>query len=903
MSLTWALVQSLVHPITNSLTVNGRAYDLFAPKITVHSQLVASLSPAITGAVDDPTASIVVVVGGASYPATNLQNGTWVLGSGSVTLLSGANIITVKATDPAGNAVVATGTITVDVTAPALSLTTNAVPWNAPGLSGTIDDDSATVVVTFNSTQFNATVSNGTWHVSAAAIGSVVSGTVPVTVTATDQLGNVGTLNAFVTVAFEPSSLFSNGEQGWWYDPNDLTEEKINWRRNLLTHTEQFDNAVWVKTNITVQTNTALAPDGSMTADKLVAADASSLSSINSAVITVLAGTAETQSWFIKAGEVSWVQIIATSSTVANPARVWINAATGTVGTNNGGFSSVSVASAGNGWYRVTATFATSGTSTQVYVAPATGDNINAFSGDGVSGFYVWGAQLEAGTTATHYQKITDFSAEFMAAFPNHTLFQDHNGTTPVTGPNQPVGLQLDKSRGLILKNESLSGAWSNPAGVWAYEGSDLRCTATTNAFNVATLSIPVAPETWQKVQFTVKERTAGNIRLRLRGTTTVATAQVSTTGMHTFHLYAPAGAVVVDLEPNFSQGFSGLIGGVSVRELPGNHRYQTAAASRPMLRQTPILGPELVVNGTFDVDLTSWSSVNVGTGTSSWSSGALSITRVDTSNYGKRRQTLTTVAGKTYRLSFSRVSGTTHRAWVGSSAGAFDLGLLQTANYLDFTAIGSTTWLDLDSAVNATTVVFDNISVREITGYYTDRNYLEPDGADDWMQTNPIDFTGTDKVTLFAGVRKLSDATRALIAEISQNSTGVNPGSFGIEGPGVGATPTFRFTSQGSFISSANYSNAAISAPVSSVITGAGRIATDTCLLRISGSDVANITSNQGTGTYGNYPAYFFRRGGVSLPFNGHEYGSICVGRLCTPIEIISVERMLAPLIGVAVP
>lgn len=79
MSLTWALVQSLVHPITNSLTVNGRAYDLFAPKITVHSQLVASLSPAITGTVDDPTASIVVVVGGASYPATNMQNGTWVL--------------------------------------------------------------------------------------------------------------------------------------------------------------------------------------------------------------------------------------------------------------------------------------------------------------------------------------------------------------------------------------------------------------------------------------------------------------------------------------------------------------------------------------------------------------------------------------------------------------------------------------------------------------------------------------------------------------------------------------------------------------------------------------------------------------------------------------------------------
>ena len=38
---------------------------------------------------------------------------------------------------------------------------------------------------------------------------------------------------------------------------------------NLLTYSEQFDNAAWSKTNTTITANSTAAPDGTLTADTL----------------------------------------------------------------------------------------------------------------------------------------------------------------------------------------------------------------------------------------------------------------------------------------------------------------------------------------------------------------------------------------------------------------------------------------------------------------------------------------------------------------------------------------------------------------------------------------------------------------------------------------------------------
>jgi hypothetical protein len=84
---------------------------------------------------------------------------------------------------------------------------------------------------------------------------------------------------------------------------------------------------------------------------------------------------------------------------------VYLDLQTGTIGTPAGIASnkSASIVSIGNGWFRCTLVGAptTIGGSFRVYITDALGSL--AYTGDGYSGIYIWGAQLEAGAFATPY--------------------------------------------------------------------------------------------------------------------------------------------------------------------------------------------------------------------------------------------------------------------------------------------------------------------------------------------------------------------------------------------------------------------------------------------------------------------------------------------------------------------
>jgi hypothetical protein len=76
-------------------------------------------------------------------------------------------------------------------------------------------------------------------------------------------------INRMIDVVYWPRKLFANGEVGTWFDPSDIN---VNWRRNLLTNTEQCDNAVWSKfvgSAISITANSIVAPDGNTTADTM----------------------------------------------------------------------------------------------------------------------------------------------------------------------------------------------------------------------------------------------------------------------------------------------------------------------------------------------------------------------------------------------------------------------------------------------------------------------------------------------------------------------------------------------------------------------------------------------------------------------------------------------------------
>ena len=165
---------------------------------------------------------------------------------------------------------------------------------------------------------------------------------------------------------------------------------------------------------------------------------------------------------------------------------------------------------------------------------------------------------------------------------------------------------------------------------------------------------------------------------------------------------------------------------------------------------------------------------------------------------------------------------------------------------------------------------------------------YLLFDGIDDALQTASVNFTGTDKMTVWAGVRKLSDSSFNMIVELSTSVGTINPGSFYFGSLTSGRYEVATRGTAGVFLPTANNS---FVAPITNVITSLFVISTDTCNFRANGALITSSSSDQGTGNYGNYPLYIGSRGGTTLPFNGRLYSLIVRGAQSTDTQISNAE------------
>jgi hypothetical protein len=181
---------------------------------------------------------------------------------------------------------------------------------------------------------------------------------------------------------------------------------------NLLLRSEEFDDAAWATTLATISANATTAPNATTTADKIISTSGSPNVHIASQFLASAAANTYTASCYFKKDVYDYGCIRLNTDTAANRYSVVFDLSNGvfiqtiTVGTPlNATFK---ITDAGAGWYRlsVTAThtsgdvqFTICGTPTSFTTAGA----LPVYSGDGTSGIFAWGAQLETGSVATSY--------------------------------------------------------------------------------------------------------------------------------------------------------------------------------------------------------------------------------------------------------------------------------------------------------------------------------------------------------------------------------------------------------------------------------------------------------------------------------------------------------------------
>ena len=184
------------------------------------------------------------------------------------------------------------------------------------------------------------------------------------------------------------------------FDHNPTTGESLGLlveeqRTNLLLRSEDF-STTWVRFNVNASSNAILAPDGTLTADKLTENDADNFHRIRQGITSGVTGVF---SVFLKAAERTRVNLGTSDTNLI----AGFDLSAGSVVSGTG-----SIEPFGDGWYRcsISATFTTSGPFLLLRNSSS-----EFYTGDGTSGIYLWGAQLEVGAFPTSYIPTTTAAA------------------------------------------------------------------------------------------------------------------------------------------------------------------------------------------------------------------------------------------------------------------------------------------------------------------------------------------------------------------------------------------------------------------------------------------------------------------------------------------------------------
>lgn len=169
---------------------------------------------------------------------------------------------------------------------------------------------------------------------------------------------------------------------------------------------------------------------------------------------------------------------------------------------------------------------------------------------------------------------------------------------------------------------------------------------------------------------------------------------------------------------------------------------------------------------------------------------------------------------------------------------------------------------------------------------------YLAFNGTNTSLATSAIDLSGTNKLTMIAGINKTSDALFNPAVEFSANSD-TTAGAFGLFAPSSAGQAIYMVTHRGAS-ANAGVTVSGVSAPNTSVIAMTSNLGGPLISVRRNGSPAGSSVGSTGGGNFGNHVLYLGKRGSTGSYFNGRLYGLIIRGADSTTAEIEMMEQYM---------
>ena len=525
--------------------------------------------------------------------------------------------------------------------------------------------------------------------------------------------------------------------------------------QNLLQYSEAIDDSYWNKIRTTVTANAIEAPDGTVTAE-LLAEDSSANQThvVRQNTVTDIPqteGKSYAFSGYVKAGGRNRVRI--RFEHAAHQADLRLDDGTFT----NNGFDSVTLTDVGNGWFRFVAVETADSRQPLVQIMLVNDSGQSTYTGDGSSGVYVWGLQLEVGTASDTYHRTEGQIYLGPGATPKGLLIEEARTNIAPNSHQFTANSGVTRSGELIFAPDAVNegdsftissgSSEAHQIGMSGMSGSAVTIgTVHTVSFfakllngtpNIGVRGFGKGGSNQHPI-FNVSNGTVANV-----GSSWESGTKIEDFGNGWFRCscvvnpsaqFAP---IIHMLESGDNQGvltYTGngtdkiaLWGGqVEVGSFVTSH-IPTSGSTVTRNADVATMGPttggtELIANGTFDTDTNNWQA---GTATLSSVSGKLRVTSTG-GDYPMAFQTLTTVVGRRYRLTVDVTVGNTPQGAVVQVNAETGQGFTSSSGL-----ITSNTTYTTDFTANITNVnillhghtgtsagqyqEFDNVSVREL--------------------------------------------------------------------------------------------------------------------------------------------------------------------------------------------